>query len=98
MKYRFHPEAGEELKEAAAYYKSIGKTLGRYFSAEIREAIGRVLENPLAWTPYIYETRRCLVRHFPYALIYAIEEDHILFLAVMHLRRKPGYWAYRKAD
>jgi len=96
MKYRFHPEAGEELKQAAAYYKNIRQTLGRHFLAEIREAIGRVVENPLAWTSYINETRRCLVRRFPYGLVYAIEEDHILFLAVMHLRRKPGYWVYRK--
>jgi len=28
----------------------------------------------------------------PYALIYAIEKDQCLVLAVAHLHRKPGYW------
>jgi len=29
---------------------------------------------------------------FPYGVIYSIEQDEILILAAMHLRRHPDYW------
>jgi hypothetical protein len=41
------------------------------------------------------ETRRCLLRRFPYGLIYALDQDDILILAVAHTRREPGYWRDR---
>ena len=38
-----------------------------------------------------------IVRHpqFPYGLIYAVQGDTIYVAAVMHLKRKPGYWVPR---
>jgi len=41
------------------------------------------------------ELRRVLVRRFPYALIYVVDRDGCLILAVMHLHRLPGYWRGR---
>jgi hypothetical protein len=35
-------------------------------------------------------TYRCLVRPFPFGLIYKIREKKIIVIAVMHLSRKPG--------
>jgi toxin ParE1/3/4 len=32
---------------------------------------------------------------FPYAVLFSIEEDYILIVAVMHCRREPGYWRNR---
>ncbi len=96
MKYRFHAEAREELRQATEYYRNISKSLGQRFLSEVRQAIARVSENPLAWSPHIAETRRCVVGRFPYGLVYSIEDDHILFLAVINFWRKPGYWIHRK--
>ena len=39
--------------------------------------------------------RRCLVHRFPYGVIYAVEDDVVYVAAVMHLKRKPGYWESR---
>jgi hypothetical protein len=39
--------------------------------------------------------RRYLVQQFPYGLIYAVQGDTIYVAAVMHLKRKPGYWVAR---
>jgi len=41
------------------------------------------------------ETRRCQLNRFPYGLVYAVEDDAVVVLAVMFLRRKPGYWRDR---
>lgn len=39
--------------------------------------------------------RRYLVHHFPYGVIYAVEGRTIYVAAVMHLKRKPGYWEFK---
>jgi hypothetical protein len=41
------------------------------------------------------DVRRCLAHIFPYAILYTIEADYILIVAVMHLSREPGYWKDR---
>ena len=35
---------------------------------------------------------------FPYALLYRVWNEQIEILAVMHLSRKPGYWADRLTE
>src|SRR5687768_15321939 len=39
--------------------------------------------------------RRYLPQRFPYGVIYAVDEDVIYIAAIMHLKRKPGYWVSR---
>lgn len=39
--------------------------------------------------------RGCLTHVFPHGILYTIEQDHILILAVMHCSREPGYWKDR---
>ena len=41
------------------------------------------------------DVRRCLVRRFPYGIIYGIEEDTIVVVSFAHLHRKPFYWIER---
>ena len=50
---------------------------------------------PHALTEIEPEIRRCLLARFPYALIYGIEQQTIVIIAVAHLHRQPGYWADR---
>ena len=33
---------------------------------------------------------------FPYGVLYAVEQDYILILAIMHCSREPNYWKNRK--
>jgi toxin ParE1/3/4 len=42
------------------------------------------------------DIRRCLTQKFPYGILYTIEPDYILILAVMHCSREPGYWKNRR--
>jgi len=41
------------------------------------------------------DVRRCLVRVFPYSILYTVEPDFILIVAVMHGKRQLGYRRYR---
>ena len=91
----FHPEAGLEFEEAVRHYRARGRLLGDRFAAEVRLTIRRILEAPERWRVLEDDVRRCMVRVFPYSVLYTIEPGFILIVAVMHGKRRPGYWRSR---
>jgi plasmid stabilization system protein ParE len=95
MKFEFHPEALEEYKDAARYYEECQSSLGHRFIAAVEQAILHITEKPEQWKILEEDVRRHLTRVFPYAILYTIESDYILIIAVMHCNRKPGYWKNR---
>ena len=98
MRYEFHPEARQEFRESAAFYESRRENLGVAFTNEIESVLRQIVKAPVSW-PFIEDDiRRCLAHRFPYGVLYTIENDYILILAVMHGSRKPGYWHDRLRD
>ena len=97
MTWAFHPEARSEYREAAVFYEECRRGLGAEFSREIESAIGRILEAPERWRITKQDVRHYLAHKFPYAILYTIEQDSILIIAVAHASREPGYWKNRIA-
>ena len=98
MRHEFHPEALAEYEAAALYYAERDLLVGQRFVAAVEDAIDRVLESPTCWRVLDEDVRRCLTRVFPYGLLYTIEPDFVLIVAVMHCSREPGYWRQRTAN
>ena len=94
-KVRIHEAADEEMNSAAAYYEAREIGLGEAFLAEISRGIRQIQTRPLAWPTLIDDYRRYVLNRFPYVLIYRVDADDILVLAVAHSHRKPGYWRSR---
>ena len=95
MKLEFHPEALAEFEDAAKYYATCQDNLELRFIASIEAIFKRILEYP-EWNRIIEDDIRfCLAHVFPYAVLYSIEPDSILVIAVMHCHREPGYWRHR---
>jgi len=90
-----HPEAEAEMVEAAEWYSARGPSLGRRFRMEIEAAFQRIAANPEMSGRLRGEVRCHLVNRFPYAILYEIRADCIFVVAVMHTKRKPGYWRDR---
>jgi hypothetical protein len=67
------------------------------FIISIENAIEAILQDPLRWRRVDEDVRRCLTRVFPYAILYTIEDDYILIVAVAHCSREPGYSKHRAA-
>ncbi len=65
------------------------------FIASVEQAILHLIEKPEQWKLLEQDVRRYLTRVFPYAILYTIEPDYILIIAVMHCHREPGYWKKR---
>jgi toxin ParE1/3/4 len=97
MKHRFHPEALAEFQNASRYYSSKQAGLGLRFYDSVEHSIKQIVESPLRWPMLEEDIRRCLTRGFPYAVLYSVEAEFVLIIAVMHLHREPGYWHGRIA-
>ncbi len=95
MRWEFHPEALEEYREATLYYADRDPVLALRFVEAVEDTIRRILESPERWRVLDEDVRRCLTHVFPYGVLFTIEADFILIVAVMHCSREPGYWKRR---
>ena len=91
-----HPEADEELKAAAQWYEERQSKLGDDFLDDFEETLRRILESPDRWRFIRGANRKLNFDRFPYAVIYSIENNQLYIKAVMHLHRRPFYWAHRQ--
>ncbi len=87
--------ATQELEDAVRFYELEYVGLGRKFKEEVRKTALRVAKYPKAWSIERGEVRKCLLHKFPYKLMYSVEADYILVIAVAHQHRKPDYWIDR---
>ena len=97
MKHAFHPYVLAEYVTAAGAYQSGQPGLGERFILSVEGAIEGTCQAPERWPILEQDIHRRLTRVFPYAILYTIEESHVLIVAVMHCHRKPGYWRTRVA-
>ena len=44
------------------------------------------------------DIRTCKLPRFPYGIIFRMKSEHIEIIAIMHLRRQPGYWRTRASS
>lgn len=95
MRFEFAPSAREEFIASIEYYELQQSGLGLVFAEQVRAAIERVIEFPSGWTPLDNTFHRCLVKQFPYALIYTVLNGVLIITSVMNLHRKPDYWRNR---
>lgn len=93
--HSFHSEAETELQEGVSYYEGCSEGLGLDFALEVHAAVQRIREYPTAWPVLERGVRRCQTKRFPYGVVYSIESDSVLILAIMHLHRRPDYWQRR---
>ena len=94
MDIRFLSIAEDELENAIVYYEGKEKGLGLRFLAEIN-CLDRIQHYPHAWFQFSKNTKRCRTKVFPYGVIYQIEKEEIVIVAVASLLRDPDYWKDR---
>ncbi len=93
--HTFYPDAGEEYARAVEYYADIAPELGSRFHDEIERLIREVRRRPERFFRFSPPAQRALAYKFPYSLVYLDEPDRVWIVAVMHAKRRPGYWRER---
>jgi len=93
--YRFLYPAEEEMTEASMFYEAASDGLGSDFLADVQFRIDSLRHHPHLGRTVGGALRRILLHRFPFSLIYSVEADAILIVAVAHYLRRPGYWKNR---
>lgn len=88
------PSAEDEVGEAKAWYARRNRDAATRFVQDLRHAVSTVAEAPERWVEVEPGVRRFVLRKFPYSIIYAVEQDCVLILAVAHHRRE--HWRDRR--
>ena len=89
------PEAQLEVQNAFSYYEEKSEGLGFEFMRSLDAALQSVKRNPSSYQIIYKETRRVLLRKFPFALFYLIEETKIVVIAVLHQKQSEIDWIRR---
>jgi plasmid stabilization system protein ParE len=92
---RFLVPAQKELDDAVVWYNDRTRELGQAFLDEFDRAVRRALVFPLSYPEVAPELRRCLLNRFPYGIIYGLDGESLVVVAVAHLHRAPRYWMDR---
>lgn len=61
------------------------------FIQAVEDTIFKIIKSPTCWLTVDENIRQCLIKKLPYGILYTIEDDYILILAVMHCSTEPGY-------
>jgi plasmid stabilization system protein ParE len=92
----YRPAAGRDLDRAYVWYERERRGLGEEFLAEVFATAKQILENPESYPVLHRQTRRALVRRFPYGLFYRIIGETIVVVACFHTSRNPIGWQRRR--
>ncbi len=92
----FHEAAGIDYDEAFEWYLERSPDAALRFATAVDDALAEIRRAPYRWAEGPFETRRFLLRRFPFMLIYRERASgRIQILAVTHTSRKPRYWKDR---
>lgn len=95
MKVSFLTLAQGEVDDAVAWYDGQAAGLGQEFLDELDRAVRRAVAFPMSCPEIEPGVRRCLLARFPYGLIYGVDGETMVVVAVAHLHREPRYWVDR---
>ena len=92
------PRAKQDIREAAIWYSSKQKGLGKRFTSCVRKTIFKIQQNPSIIAVRYDDIRTAVLDVFPYMIHYTIDVDRntIIVIAVFHTSLNPESWRARK--
>lgn len=95
LEIRLRPEAALDLEDAAFWYEEQSTGLGHQFLDEAMAILSAIAEAPLVHPLVHRNTRRALMRRFPFGVYYRVESFAVAVVAIMHGSRNPQRWKNR---
>lgn len=90
------PLAEDDIAQAAMWYEHQRKGLGADFLLALEAKLSSILRSPYHYPEQRFGYRRGIIRRFPYAIHYQVEQQQIIVVALWHFSRKPWAWRKRK--
>jgi plasmid stabilization system protein ParE len=95
MQFIVRPAAAADMDEAFLWYEGQRSGLGQEFLVTAQATIDLIAEHPFRYPVLRRNTRRALLRRFPYGIYYRVYDEIIVVVACMHGRRSPSRWQSR---
>lgn len=95
MQILIRPAAAADIEDAFVWYEQQRLGLGSEFLKIVDDALTAIQRSPQLHPVIHRNTRRVLLRRFPYGIYYRIYPDQIVVVACMHGRRNPRRWQSR---
>ena len=96
MRVILRPAAAADIEEAFLWYEDRESGLGHEFLEAVQSVLTNVGAQPRAYPVIHRNTRRALLRRFPYGLFYrTYDEETVVVVSCMHARRNPKDWRSR---
>ena len=95
MNVRFLTLAQHEVDDAVVWFEERQQGSGLDFLDALDRAVRLAKAYPYASPEMEPEIRRCLFTNFPYAVVYGVDGETIVVVAVAHTHREPRYWVDR---
>jgi toxin ParE1/3/4 len=89
------PAAAADLEHAYRWYEEERPGLGEEFLEAVTSVIAVIASNPEQFPLIRRQTRRALVRRFPYGIFYHVKSNEIVVVACFHAKRNPKTWQSR---
>lgn len=89
---KFHPDVSQEVRTAYPWDEEQAQGVSDDFLIELEYSFRLIRETPNTWPAFSARTRRFLLNKFPFSVIYTPSTEVISVLAVIHNRKRPGYW------
>ena len=89
------PAAAADVEEAFSWYELQRRGLGDEFLASVNEALHEVAAYPRRQAFVFRDTRRVLLKRFPYAVFYRVYPNAVVVVACMHAKCNPLRWRRR---
>ena len=90
------PEAGRDFDESFDWYAERSANAAARFAAAVDEALRVVASDPERFAVVAPRHRACRVQGFPFRVIYRIEPECVVVVAIAHAKRRPVYWKGRR--
>ena len=97
-KLKFAPEVFNEIKQSVNYYNNLSYGLGNRFKQNFLDAIKKLKTNPAYSSIRYDEVRFAVIKKFPYAVHYTVDEKLkiIKIQAVLSFKQNPdNNWKIR---
>jgi toxin ParE1/3/4 len=95
MRVGLHPAAQQELAAAVNLGEEQQRGLGGQLLDEVRRVTRLLGDLPWIGRPLDSRHKRFPLTRFPFGIIYRVDGDLVLVIAVAHRRQLPGYWRTR---
>jgi plasmid stabilization system protein ParE len=88
-------DARRELLEARDYYDEQRLGYGERFVEAVETEFALLLQFPEIGKRLRKNVRRRNISRWPYGIVYVLDADELVIIAIAHHRRRPEYWRSR---